>query len=129
VYSSLDYDNFPRYAKVLLQTVKDKFPTVNVINFRITPGRDFAMCHRWYGNGCENYEKVKGEFRKQGCVQFQDTGFDQFNVIAASSLAQDEEFSVPENATKAQIKTAFSKVLGKKKTNKKLLSNFITMVA
>jgi hypothetical protein len=50
-------------------------------------------------------------------------------VIAANSLAQDEEFSVPENATKAQIKTAFSKVLGKKKTNKKLLGNFISMVA
>jgi hypothetical protein len=129
VYSSLDYDNFPRYAKVLLQTVKDRFPTVNVINFRITPGRDFAMCHRWYGTGVENYEKVKGEFRKQGCVQFQDTGFDQFNVIAANSLAQDEDFVVPENATKAQIKTAFGKVLGKKKTNKKLLSNFISMVA
>jgi hypothetical protein len=129
VYSSLDYDNFPRYAKVLLQTVKDRFPTVNVINFRITPGRDFAMCHRWYGTGVENYEKVKGEFRKQGCVQFQDTGFDQFNVIAANSLAQDEEFSVPENATKAQIKSSFSKMLGKKKTNKKLLSNFITTIA
>jgi len=129
VYAALDYDNFPRYAKVLLQTVKDRFPTVNVINFRITPSRDFSMCHRWYGTGVENYEKAKGEFRKQGCVQFQDTGFDQFNVIAASSLAQDEEFSVPENATKAQIKTAFSKVLGKKKTNKKLLSNFISMVA
>jgi len=129
VYSSLDYDNFPRYAKVLLQTVKDRFPTVNVINFRITPGRDFAMCHRWYGTGVENYEKAKGEFRKHGCVQFQDTGFDQFNVIAANSLAQDEEFSVPENATKAQIKSSFSKMLGKKKTNKKLLSNFITTIA
>jgi hypothetical protein len=129
VYAALDYDNFPRYAKVLLQTVKDRFPTVNVINFRITPGRDFSMCYRWYGNGCENYEKVKGEFRKSGCAQFQDTGFDQFNVIAANSLAQEEEFSVPENATKAQIKSAFTKVLGKKKTNKKLLSNFITMVA
>jgi hypothetical protein len=129
VYSSLDYDNFPRYAKVLLQTVKDRFPTVNVINFRITPSRDFSMCHRWYGTGVENYEKAKGEFRKHGCVQFQDTGFDQFNVIAANSLAQDEDFVVPEDASKAQIKTAFVKMLGKKKTNKKLLSNFISMVA
>jgi hypothetical protein len=129
VYAALDYDNFPRYAKVLLQTVKDRFPTVNVINFRITPSRDFAMCHRWYGTGVENYEKVKGEFRKHGCVQFQDTGFDQFNVIAANSLAQDEDFVVPEDASKAQIKTAFVKMLGKKKTNKKLLSNFISMVA
>jgi hypothetical protein len=129
VYPALDYDSFPRYAKILLQTVKDRFPNVNLINFRITPGRDFQTCYRWYGNGQENYEKVKADYRKNSCVQFQDTGFDQFNVIAASSLAQDEEFSVPENATKAQIKTAFTKVLGKKKTNKKLLGSFIGLVA
>jgi len=129
VYPPLDYDNFPRYAKVLLQTVKDRFPTVNLINFRITPGRDFMNCYRWYGNGQENYEKVKADYRKNSCVQFQGTGFDQFNVIAASSLAQDEDFVVPENATKAQIKTAFTKVLGKKKTNKKLLGSFISLVA
>jgi hypothetical protein len=129
VYAALDYDNFPRYAKVLLQTVKDKFPTVNVINFRITPSRDFMTCHRWYGGESSNYEKMKTEYRKNGCVQFSGTGFDQFNVIASSSLAQDEEFSVPENATKAQIKTAFTKVLGKKKTNKKLLGSFISLVS
>ena len=129
VYSALDYDNFPKYAKVLLQTVKDRFPTVNLINFRITPGCDFSMCYRWYGPGQENYEKVKVEFKKNSSVQFQDTGFDQFNVIAASSLAQDEEFTVPENATKAQIKSSFSKMLGKKKTNKKLLGSFISTIA
>jgi hypothetical protein len=128
VYSSFGYDNFAEYAKILLQTVKDRFPTVNLINFRITPGRDFATCCRWYG-GNYNYEKMKADFKKNGCVQFQGTGFDQFNVIAASSLAQDEEFSVPENATKAQIKTAFTKVLGKKKTNKKVLGSFISLVA
>jgi FKBP-type peptidyl-prolyl cis-trans isomerase (trigger factor) len=87
------------------------------------------MCHRWYGGGCENYEKLKTEFKKNSSVQFKETGFDQFNVVLASSLAQDEEFSVPQNATKAQIKNSFSKMLGKKKTNKKLLSNFITLVA
>ncbi len=129
VYPALDYDNFPRYAKVLLQTVKDRFPTVNLINFRITPGRDFATCYRWYGNGPENYEKVKSDYRKNGCIQFTGTGFDQFNVIAASSLAQDEDFVVPENATKAQIKSSFVKLLGKKKTNKKILGSFISLVA
>jgi hypothetical protein len=129
VYPALDYDNFPRYAKILLQTVKDRFPTVNLINFRITPGRDFATCYRWYGSGQKNYEKVKADYRKNSCVQFTGTGFDQFNVIASSSLAQDEDFVVPENATKAQIKSSFSKMLGKKKTNKKLLGSFISLVA
>lgn len=129
IYPAYGYDNFASYAKILLQTVKDKFPTVNLVNFRITPSRDFQSCFRWYGNKGEDYEKLKAEFRKNSSVQFKETGFDQFNVVLASSLAQDEEFSVPNNATKSQIKSSFVKMLGKKKTNKKLLSNFITLVA
>jgi predicted RNase H-like HicB family nuclease len=127
VYRSFDYDSFPKYAKILLETVKDRFPTVNLINFRITPSRDFSICHRWYGNG--NYDVDKVIFRKNQCITFKDTGFDQFNVIASTSLAQDEEFKVEEDATKAQIKSAFVKMLGKKKTNKKILASFVEMIA
>ena len=129
VYRSFDYNGFPQYAKILLETVKDRFPTVNLINFRITPGRDFQSCYRWYGNGYDNYESAKVEYKKNQCISFKDTGFHQFNVIAATSLAQDEEFSVPENATKAQIKSSFVKLLGKKKTNKKLLGSFVDLIS
>ena len=127
VYRSFDYDNFPKYAKILLETVKDRFPTVNLINFRITPSRDFSTCYRWYGG--DNYDVDKVIFRKNQCITFKNTGFDQFNVIASTSLAQDEEFKVEEDATKAQIKSAFVKMLGKKKTNKKILSSFVEMIA
>ena len=129
VYRSFDYNGFPQYAKILLETVKDRFPTVNLINFRITPSRDFQSCYRWYGNGFENYESAKVEYRKNQCISFSNTGFDQFHVIAATSLAQDEDFTVPENATKAQIKSSFSRMLGKKKTNKKLLGSFVDLIA
>ena len=129
VYRSFDYNGFPQYAKILLETVKDRFPTVNLINFRITPSRDFQSCYRWYGSGYDNYESAKAEYRKNQCISFNNTGFDQFHVIAATSLAQDEEFSVPENATKAQIKSSFVKLLGKKKTNKKLLGSFVDLIA
>jgi hypothetical protein len=129
VYRSFDYNGFPQYAKILLETVKDRFPTVNLINFRITPGRDFQSCYRWYGNGYDNYESAKVEYRKNQCISFKDTGFHQFHVIAATSLAQDEDFKVEEGASKAQIKTAFVKMLGKKKTNKKLLGSFVDLIA
>jgi hypothetical protein len=129
VYRSFDYSNFPKYAKILLETVKDRFPTVNLINFRITPSRDFQSCYRWYGGDFNDYENVKAEYRKNQCISFSNTGFDQFHVIAANSLAQDGEFSVPENATKAQIKSSFSRMLGKKKTNKKLLGSFVELIA
>jgi hypothetical protein len=129
VYRSFDYNSFSQYAKILLETVKDRFPTVNLINFRITPGRDFQNCYRWYGNGYDNYESAKAEYRKNHCISFNNTGFDQFHVIAATSLAQDEDFKVEEGASKAQIKTAFVKMLGKKKTNKKLLGSFVDLIA
>ena len=76
-----------------------------------------------------SYEEVSAIYKKQQCVQFKETGFDQFNVIAASALAQDEEFIVPDEATKAQIKNAFTKMLKRKKTNKKLLGSFIDLIA
>ena len=129
VYRSFDYNGFPQYAKILLETVKDRFPTVNLINFRITPSRDFQSCYRWYGSGYENYESAKVEYRKNQCISFKDTGFHQFHVIAASSLAQDEDFKVEEGASKAQIKSAFVRMLGKKKTNKKLLGSFVDLIA
>ncbi len=129
VYAPFEYDNFPKYAKILLQTLKDKFSTVNFINFRITPSRDFRTCWSWYGSGNSSYDEVSAIYRKQSCVQFKDTGFDQFNVVAASSLAQDEEFNVPEDATKAQIKSAFTKMLKRKKTNKKMLGSFVELIS
>jgi hypothetical protein len=129
VYSAYEYGNFPKYSKVLLSTLKDKFPTVNFVNFRVVPGRDFKTCYDWYGREYGDYEKVKTVYKKNQFITFTGTGYDQFNVIPTSSLSQEEEFVVPEDASKAQIKSAFSKMLEKKKTNKKLLSSFVDMIA
>jgi len=143
VYRSFGYNNFAEYAKILLETVKDKFPWVNLINFRITPARDFWTCYNWYGKKkgetgmpyyeplveSENYKKVKSLFNKNNFVTFEGTGFDQFNVIGSSSLSVSADFNVPDDATTTQIKTAFSKLLNKKKTNRKLLSNFVTLIS
>ena len=49
--------------------------------------------------------------------------------LAASALKNDSEFDVDENATKAQIKRAFTKSLKGKKMNKKILSSFIEQIA
>ena len=49
--------------------------------------------------------------------------------MSASNLADDAEFEVAENATKGQIKNAFVKSLKIKKLNKKVLGEFISLVA
>jgi len=129
IYAEYEYGNFPKYSKVLLSTLKDKFPTVNFVNFRVVPGRDFKTCYDWYGREFGDYEKVKAVYKKEQFITFSGTGYDQFHVIPTTTLSQDEEFVVEEGATKAQIKSAFTKMLGKKKTNKKLLSSFVDMIA
>ena len=48
--------------------------------------------------------------------------------ISANALAQDSEFDVKDDATKAQIKSAFVKSLRVKKLNKKVLGEFISLV-
>ena len=50
-------------------------------------------------------------------------------AISAASLAQESEFDVDEGATKAKIKSAFVKSLKTKKLNKKVLGEFIELVA
>ena len=49
--------------------------------------------------------------------------------VSAASLSQDSDFEVDEGATKAKIKSAFIKSLKTKKLNKKVLGEFISLVA
>jgi len=49
--------------------------------------------------------------------------------MASQSLRNDAEFEVEDDATKAQIKKAFFKSLKNKKMNKKILGEFIELVA
>jgi len=49
--------------------------------------------------------------------------------MSANALADDTEFEVKEGATKGQIKTAFVKSLKTKKLNKKVLGEFVQLVA
>ena len=128
VYREYMYGDFPKYSKILLETVKDRFPTVNLVNFRITGARDLSYFVRWYSPNAD-YQKIKTQFLKEQSLIFNDTGYDKFFVISSNSMSQNEDFTVQEGASNAQIKTAFSKLLNKKKTNKKILSSFVEMIA
>ena len=49
--------------------------------------------------------------------------------LSSTALSNDTEFEVEEGATKAQIKRAFTKSLTAKKMNKKILSQFVDLIA
>ena len=56
-------------------------------------------------------------------------GYHSYFGILSSSLFNDESFEVEEDASKSKIKTAFIRSLKHKKLNKKILGEFIELVA
>ena len=80
----------------------------------------------YYPNGNET---LSNEWKKNKSFAIKNSGYDVYFGMSANSLADDPEFEVQEDATKAQIKRAFVKSLKVKKLNKKVLGEFISLVA
>jgi hypothetical protein len=68
------------------------------------------------------------EWKKNRSFIIQGSGYDAYFALSSTTLAQDAEFYVDEDATKAQIKKAFVKSLKTKKLNKRVLGEFIELV-
>jgi len=69
------------------------------------------------------------DWRKLKTFTITSSGYDAYFGLSSSALADDTEFEVKEGATKGQIKTAFVKSLKTKKLNKKVLGEFVSLVA
>ena len=114
---------------VFLNHLRDRFTDINFIGIRLIAGRDigyFLRQHIGYG---DDYEKHSRIFRKEKSLALEDVGYNVYFGLSAKSLANDSEFQVQDDATKAQIKRAFVKSLSAKKFNKKVLSKFMEFVA
>ena len=122
-------DWWGNHTKSFNRYIKDQFPEVNLIGIRVCPTRDFSSFLRDGLEDNNQYERILNEWRKSRAVSFDGYGYNRQFAIASSALNNDTEFEVKEDATKAQIKRAFGKSLKTKKMNKKILSEFISMVA
>ena len=114
------------FTDVLLKDLKQVFSDVNFIGIRIVANRDFGHFIRKYEYlSDEKYKKA----RKAKTYSIKDSGYDSYFAIIDSALSNDDEFEVQEDASKAQIKRAFVKSLQAKKLNKKVLGEFVELVA
>ena len=118
------------FTDVLLRNLKDTFQDTNFVGIRVLESRDAkAFIRRYCGCYGEKYNKAEFAWRKQRAFSLKDSGYNTYFGISANSLSQDSEFEVSDNASKTQIKSAFVKSLKGKKMNKKILSEFIELVA
>ena len=114
------------FATTLLDNLKDKFPATNFIGIRLINNREARSFIRMHEG--EN-EKLFNEWKKNKSVSLKNAGYDAYFAMSSSNLADDAEFDVVDGATKSQIKRAFVKSLNTKKLNKKVLGEFVSLVA
>jgi hypothetical protein len=119
-----------QFTDVLLRNLKDTFKDTNFVGIRVLESRDAkAFIRRYCGCYGEKYDKVEIAWRKQRAFSIKDSGYNTYFGISANSLSQDSEFEVGDGASKTQIKSAFVKSLKSKKMNKKILSEFVDLIA
>ena len=125
----IDY-GYHQFTDALLKNLKDKFPSVNFIGIRVLEGRNAnRFINLYHEIGDKQYEVIQNDWKKLRSFTITNSGYDAYFGLSASVLSQDSEFEVAEDATKSQIKSAFVKSLKTKKLNKKVLGEFISLVA
>ena len=118
------------FTDILLKNLRDRFPTVNFIGMRILESRDASsFVRRYTGWISEDYDKIMNTWKKEKTFSIKNSGYHTYFGLSVSVLANDDEFEVAEDATKSQIKSAFMKSLKSKKMNKKVLGEFMELVA
>jgi len=121
---------YDRQVKCFLSNLKDRFSEVNFIGIRICSGGEFnKFCSIWMDHDYDKIDKARIIWRKNKSVSLDIKGFTKYIAMSSNSLQNDVEFKVSDDASKSQIKSAFRKSLIGSKLNKKILSEFVEMIA
>ena len=126
---SIDY-HWHQFTDLLLQNLRDNFPSVNFIGIRVLESRDANGFIRMYNEtNTDEYLKTVNEWKKTRSFKIKTSGYHAYFGLSSNTLSQNSEFDVDDGATKAKIKSAFVKSLKTKKLNKKVLGEFMELVA
>ena len=129
-YSCHDLGNWADVTSMLLVDLRQTFPATNFIGIRVMESRAAGQFVRRYtGYEDDRFEKTMKVWKKERAFSLKDAGYHTYFGLCSSALLNDDEFEVREDATKAQIKSAFAKSLKNKKMNKKILGEFVELVA
>jgi hypothetical protein len=132
VYRNFEMDNVnSNLTAILLENLKDNFPEVNLIGFRICNGNNFSYLYRQLhrSTGGMTPDEAMKVWRKEKSYEINGMGYDALYMISSHDLSVNTAMTVAEEATTVDISKAFRTMLQKKTTNKKLLSSFATLVA
>ena len=126
---SLDCEWY-EFTDILLRNLRDKFTDVNFIGIRVLEPRDAnSFIRRYTGWNTTAFEKTQKIWKKERAFAIRQSGYHTYFGLSGSALSSNSEFDVDDGASKAKIKSAFAKSLKSKKMNKKVLGEFIELIA
>lgn len=130
------YPNFEYPAEqvnVFIQNLKDRFPQVNVLGFRLLNNRDargyFRMISHMDYIG-QDYVAAMDKYKKQKYMEITNSPYDKLWVLPTNLVKSDESFDeLDDEATTSQIRSAFKKMYKGRQQNKKMLTSFAKTIA
>ena len=141
IYRAFSHEMPDSVTTILLENLKDNFPEINLIGFRILNGtaasslvRDSQCVSRYnYIHDPKAMKKVENLmtiWRKEKAVELSEgVGYQALYAISSSNLSSTSSFDVADNATTKEIGKAFRGMLKKKTVNKKILSSFSSLIS
>ena len=129
IYKTFGYDYYgSSHTDIFVQNLKDNFPSTNVISIRLCSGHEFNRVT--WDMDFDTKEKTKAEWRKHKSFINFNSAYTRSLYIQTTSLDDtDNAFEVKEDARKQDISRAFKKSQKNKSTSKRILNEFISVIA
>jgi hypothetical protein len=120
-------------VNIFLENLKDRFPQVSLLGFRLCAPRDVRNylwnCH-YMKYMTEDVNAVHSKFKKEKFYEIKNSPYDALYVLPANTQDTGDELDkLTEEATTSQIRTAFKKMNKGKSANKRMLNSFARTVA
>ena len=127
------YENPIEQVNVFLENLKDNFPQVSILGFRVVGSRDVRHYFRNISLmkylDCD-YESAVAKFRKDRFYEIANSPYDRLWVLPTNVMEETNDLEeLDTEATTAQIRTAFKKMYHSKSNNKKMMTSFARTVA
>ena len=118
------------FTDMILRYLRNRYPNVSFIGMRVLgSGEAQSFMRRFLNSNQEKMEKIQQSWKKQKSFSIHTNGYHTYFGIGANSLSVDNQFVVSDNATKTEISNAFKKSMNSKKFNKKILNEFVELIA
>ena len=119
------------FTGTLIEYVKDSNPGINFVGIRLLAPRDSGyFIDRYLGWNTPEALKAKAQWKKFKSCSLPVDGYRKYIGMSNGSMASDDmEYIVPEDPTKSQLKSYFNRSLKDKQLNKKVLSEFVELIA